>query len=195
MHFKNGKLNYDSNEITDKFREFKNEHKHNENVVAFAIACIDMNSIDDLLECTNHTKQADMERWKISEIQWREAIDAALNGKLYRLVSDLMGHLNSVSSRGHLSEELDNLVDKLISELRKLDLEFTREYSNFEDLPRRITDAIPKPDFSAAADYYRQHFRIDPAGVYFEDDENGIFRIDDAAINEVIAKFTFEDDE
>ena len=195
MHFENGKLNYDSNEITDKFREFKNEHKHNENVVAFAIACIDMNSIDDLLECTNHTKQADMERWKISEIQWREAIDAALNGKLYRLVSDLMGHLNSVSSRGHLSEELDNLVDKLISELRKLDLEFTREYSNFEDLPRQITDAISTSDFSDAADFYRQHFIVEPVGDCFDDSDNGIFRIDDAAISEVIAEFTFDEDE
>jgi len=192
MHFKNGKLNYDSNEITDKFREFKNEHKHNENVVAFAIACIDMNSIDDLLECTNHTKQADMERWKISEIQWREAIDAALNGKLYRLVSDLMGHLNSVSSRGHLSEELDNLVDKLISELRKLDLEFTNCYSDFEDLPYQITDTIPKHYFSAAADFYRQHFRVEPAYDCFNDSDNGLFRIDDAAISEVIVKFKFE---
>ena len=195
MHFKNGKLNYESNEITDGFREFKNQHDYNENVVAFAIACIDMNSIDDLLECTNHTKQADMERWKISEIQWREAIDAALNGKLYRLVSDLMGHLNSVSSRGHLSEELDNLVDKLISELRKLDLEFTRYDSDFEDLPYQITDTIPKHYFSDAADFYRQHFRVEPSDACFEDNENGIFRIDDAAISEVIAKFMFEDDE
>ena len=195
MHFKNGKLNYDSNEITDKFREFKNQHDSNENVVAFAIACSDMNSVDDLLECTKHTKQADMEKWKISEKQWREAIDAALNGKLYRLVSDLMGHLNSVSSRGHLSEELDNLVDKLISELRKFDLEFTNYYSDFEDLPRQITDAIPTPDFSDAADFYRQHFRVEPAYACFDDSDNGIFRIDDAAISEVIAEFTFDEDE
>jgi hypothetical protein len=195
MHFKNGKLNYDSNTITDKFREFEIDYRDSENVVAFAIACIDMNSIDDLLECTKHAKQADMEQWKISEKQWREAVDAALNGKLYRLVSDLMEHLNSVSSRGHLSEELDNLVDKLISELRKLDLEFTRYDSNFEDLPYQITDAISISDFSDAADFYRQHFRIEPSNVCFEDNENGIFRIDDAAISEVIAEFTFEDDE
>jgi hypothetical protein len=93
MHYKNGKLNYDSNTITDKFREFKNEH--NENVVAFAMACIDMNSIDDLLECTKHKKQADMRQWKISERHWREAIDAALNAKLYILVSDFIQHVNS----------------------------------------------------------------------------------------------------
>ena len=190
MHFENGKLNYDSNEITDGFREFENEH--NENVVAFAIACSDMNSVDDLLECTKHTKQADMEKWKITEKQWREAIDAALNGKLYRLVSDVMEHLNSVSSRGHLSEELDNLVDKLISELRKLDLEFTNCYSDFEDLPYQITDTIPKHYFSDAADFYRQHFRVEPAYDCFDDSDNGLFRIDDAAISEVIVKFKFE---
>jgi hypothetical protein len=143
MHFKNGKLNYDSNTITDKFREFENEHNHNENM------------------------------------------DAVLNGKLYSLVSDFIQHVNS---SGDLSE-------KLISELLGLDLEFTRRDSDFEDLPRRITDAIPTPDFSAAADFYRQHFRVEPVDACFKDNENGIFRIDDAAINEVIAKFTFEDDE
>jgi len=185
MHFKNRKMVYYSNTIMDRFREFKNEHDWNENFVSFALSCSDMNSIDDLLECTKHTEQADMRQWQISERQWREAMDAALNGKLYSLVSDVIHHVNL---NGELSE-------KLISELLGLDLEFTRRDSDFEDLPRRITDAIPTPDFSAAADYYRQHFRIDPAGVYFEDDENGIFRIDDAAINEVIAKFTFEDDE
>jgi hypothetical protein len=195
MYFKNGKLNYDSNTITDKFREFEIDYRDSENVVGFAIACSDMNSIDDLLECTKHTKQADMEQWQISERQWRAAIDAALNGKLYRLVSDLIEHLNSVSSRGHLSEKLDNLVDKLISELLGLGLEFTRYDSDFEDLPRRITDAIPKPDFSDAADFYRQHFRVEPADDCFKDNDNGIFRIDDAAISEVIAEFTFEDEE
>jgi hypothetical protein len=106
-----------------------------------------------------------------------------------------MEHLNSVSSRGHLSEELDNLVDKLISELRKFDLEFTNYYSNFEDLPYQITDAISISDFSDAADYYRQHYRIETSDACFEDNENGIFRIDDAAINEVIAEFTFDEDE
>ena len=187
MHFKNGKMVYYSNVIMDRFSEFKNEHKHNENFVSFAISCSDMNSIDDLLECTKHTKQADMEQWKISERQWREAMDAALNGKLYSLVSDFIQDVNF--NRGLLSEGLD----KLISELLGLDLEFTSRYSDFEDLPRRITDAIPKHYFSAAADYYRQHYRIEPAGVYFKDDENGIFRIDDAAINEVIVKFKFEE--
>ena len=176
---------YYSNTIMDRFREFKNEHDWNENFVSFALSCSDMNSIDDLLECTKHTEQADMRQWQISERQWREAMDAALNGKLYSLASDVIHHVNF---NGELSE-------KLISELLGLDLEFTRRDSDFEDLPRRITDAIPTPDFSAAADYYRQHFRIDPAGVYFEDDENGIFRIDDAAINEVIAEFTFDEDE
>ena len=141
MHFKNGKLNYDSNTITDKFREFKNEHNHNENM------------------------------------------DAALNGKLYSLVSDVVRHVNS---NGELSE-------KLTSELLGLGLEFTRYDSDFEDLPRQITDTIPKHFFSAAAEYYRQHFRIEPADVCFEDDDNGIFRIDDAAINEVIVKFKFEE--
>jgi hypothetical protein len=141
-----------------------------------------MNSIDDLLECTKHTKQADMEQWKITATEWREAMDAALNGKLYSLVSGFMQHVNSG----------DDLSEKLISELLGLDLEFTIYDSDFEDLPRRITDAIPKPYFSAAADYYRQHYRIEPADVCFEDNENGIFRIDDAAISEVIAKFMFE---
>jgi hypothetical protein len=185
MHFKNGKLNYDSSTITDKFREFEIDYRDSENVVGFAIACIDMNSVDDLLECTKHTKQADMEQWKITATEWRAAIDAALNAKLYSLVADFMRHVNC---GGDLSE-------KLISELLGLELEFTRYDSDFEDLPRQITDAIPKPDFSAAADFYRQHFRIEPADVCFEDNENGIFRIDDAAISEVIAEFTFEDDE
>ena len=141
MHFENGKLNYDSSTITDKFREFENDYSEN--------------------------------------------MDAALNSKLYSLVSDVIRHVNL---NGELSE-------KLSSELLGLGLEFTRCDSDFEDLPRQITDNIPKPFFSAAADYYRQHYRIEPAGVCFEDDENGIFRIDAAAINEVIAKFTFEDDE
>ena len=191
MHFKNGKLNYDSNTITDKFREFEIDYRDSENVVGFAMACINMNSIDDLLECTKHTKQADMEQWKISERQWREAMDAALNGKLYSLVSDVIQHANFINFNGVLSEKLD----KLISELRGFGLEFTRYDSDFEDLPRQITDTIPKPDFSAAADYYRQHYRIEPSDACFEDNENGIFRIDDAAISEVIAKFMFEDDE
>jgi tRNA(Met) C34 N-acetyltransferase TmcA len=137
-----------------------------------------------------------MEKWKISEKQWREAIDAALNRKLYRLVSDLIEHLNSVSSRSHLSEELDYLVDKLISELRKFDLEFTNFYSDEEDLPRQITDAVcSTKELSDAADFYKQHYRIEPADDCFKDNDNGIFRIDDAAISEVIAEFTFDDDE
>ena len=183
MHFKNRTMVYYSNTIMDRFREFKNEHKHNENFVSFAISCSDMNSIDDLLECTKHTEQADMLQWKIDESQWREAMDAALNGKLYSLVSDVVRHVNS---NGELSE-------KLTSELLGLGLEFTRYDSDFEDLPRQITDTIRKHFFSAAAEYYRQHFRIEPAGVCFEDDDNGIFRIDDAAINEVIVKFKFEE--
>jgi len=185
MHFENGKLNYDSNTITDKFREFENDYS--ENVVAFATACIDMNSIDDLLECTKEfmSLHSDMWRWQITATEWRAAVDAALNGKLYSLVSDVM-HL--VNSGGDLS-------GKLSSELLGLDLEFTRCDSDFEDLPRRITDVIPKPDFSAAGDYYRQHYRIEPIDTCFEDNDNGIFRIDDAAINEIIAKFIFEDDE
>jgi len=183
MHFKNGKLNYDSNTITDKFREFEIDYRDSENVVGFAIACIDMNSIDDLLECTGRADKADMEQWKITATEWRAAIDAALNAKLYSLVSDVVRHVNS---NGELSE-------KLTSELLGLGLEFTRYDSDFEDLPRQITDTIPKHFFSAAAEYYRQHFRIEPAGVCFEDDENGIFGIDNAAINEVIVKFKFEE--
>jgi len=140
MHFKNGKLNYDSNTITDKFREFENEHNHNENM------------------------------------------DAVLNSKLYSLVSDVVQHVNS---NGELSE-------KLFSELLGFGLEFTRHDSDFEDLPRQITDDIPKHYFSEAADYYRQHYRIEPVDACFEDDDNGIFRIDAAAINEVIVKFKFE---
>ena len=186
MHFKNGKLNYDSDTITDKFREFEIDYRDSENVVGFAIACIDMNSIDDILECTDRADKADMEQWKITATEWRAAIDAALNAKLYILVLDFMRHVNS---NGALSEELG----KPISELLGLGLEFTRYDSDFEDLPRQITDVIPKHDFSAAADYYRQHFRIEPSDVCFEDNENGIFRIDDAAINEVIVKFKFEE--
>ena len=134
MHFENGKLNYDSSTITDKFREFENDYSEN--------------------------------------------MDAALNSKLYSLVSDVIRHVNL---NGELSE-------KLSSELLGLGLEFTRCDSDFEDLPRQITDNIPKPFFSAAGDYYRQHYRIEPSDICFEDNEHGIFRIDDAAINEVIAK-------
>ena len=140
MHFENGKLNYDSNTITDKFREFENEHNHNENM------------------------------------------DAVLNSKLYSLVSDVVQHVNL---NGELSE-------KLFSELLGFGLEFTRHDSDFEDLPRQITDDIPKHYFSEAADYYRQHYRIEPSDACFEDDDNGIFRIDAAAINEVIVKFKVE---
>jgi len=107
------------------------------------------------------------------------------NGKLNydsNVISDVVRHVNF---NGELSEKLRN-------ELLGLGLEFTRYDSDFEDLPRQITDAIPKPFFSAAADYYRQHYRIEPSDICFEDDENGIFRIDDAAINEVIAKFMEE---
>ena len=68
------------NAYADKYNR---DHDNN-----FAIACYDMNSLDELVAETGEPDKQDCREWGISGDEWRAAIDAAIRQKIEDGIED-----------------------------------------------------------------------------------------------------------
>ena len=65
------------NHLTAYADKYNRDHNNN-----FAVACYDMNSLDELVAATGTPDEDDCREWGISGDEWRAAIDAAIRQKI-----------------------------------------------------------------------------------------------------------------